>query len=287
MKSMTGYGHSSYRSENYILELEIKSYNNRFLDINFNLSPLVSSFENYIKNEIEKVAKRGHIELSIKLKIISSPARVYLDEGLLDAYLAAFDEAGEKLKLSEITVSDLLAVDGLFTADKNFDQSLYKEGVETALSAALESFSLSKEREGKGTEEDLRRLGESFSLSRDEIEKNASALENHLKTLLITKFNELKETREDDPRFLAEVAALLVKYSINEELSRLKVHLKEYFRLLSENAPVGKQLDFLCQEMNRECNTIASKSQMVEINLLVVKMKDDLENIREQIRNIE
>ena len=96
-----------------------------------------------------------------------------------------------------------------------------------------------------------------------------------------------REKGKDDPRFLSEVAALLVKYSINEECSRLKVHLSEYDKLLESNESVGKKLDFLCQEMNREINTTASKSQMVEINLEVVKMKDALEDIREQARNIE
>ena len=86
---------------------------------------------------------------------------------------------------------------------------------------------------------------------------------------------------------MTELAAILVRYSINEEVSRLKVHLKEYWKLLSSSEPVGKKLDFLCQEMQRECNTIASKSQLVEINLAVVNMKDNIEDIREQVRNIE
>jgi uncharacterized protein (TIGR00255 family) len=97
----------------------------------------------------------------------------------------------------------------------------------------------------------------------------------------------LGDQNYDENRILSEVAVMLVKYSVSEEIKRLAIHLKEYFSLLEEREPVGKRLDFLCQEMNREINTIGSKSQMVELNIQVVKMKDGLENIREQVRNIE
>jgi uncharacterized protein (TIGR00255 family) len=97
----------------------------------------------------------------------------------------------------------------------------------------------------------------------------------------------LADQNYDENRILSEIAVMLVKYSVNEEIKRLAVHLKEFFNLLEQDEPVGKRLDFLCQEMHREINTIGSKSQMVEMNLQVVRMKDGLENIREQIRNIE
>lgn len=288
MRSMTGYGHSIYRNENYTVELEIKSYNNRYLDISHSINPLLSSFESYIDERIKKVAKRGHLDVSLRLKVLKSDAKLILDDELLKKYLALYETIAKEAKVSGPTLSDLASIDGIISSERNTDQSIYKEGVDSVLSEALDMLSASKERDGKGTQKDLVKLGEGFKEALAGVEAKEKELESHFKSILNDKYEELLGTSgKDDPRFLSEVAALLVKYSINEEVSRLGVHVKEYFRLLSLEEPVGKQLDFLCQEMNRECNTIASKSQLVDINLLVVRMKDNLENIREQIRNIE
>ncbi len=122
----------------------------------------------------------------------------------------------------------------------------------------------------------------------DVVSGHADDLEQLVKTNLRSRFEEmLGDQNYDENRILSEVAVMLVKYSVSEEIKRLSIHLKEYFLLLENSEPVGKRLDFLCQEMNREINTIGSKSQMVELNIQVVKMKDGLENIREQVRNIE
>lgn len=288
MRSMTGYGHSVYRSEDYTLELEIKSYNNRYLDISHSINPLLSSFENYIDERIKSVAKRGHLDVSLRLKVLKSTAELSLDSALLAKYIDIYKSIAKEAGLPGPTLSDFASIDGLISSEKNTDQSIYKEGVDAVLDEALKMLSLSKDRDGEGTEKDLMRLGENFKEALAGVETKEKELEEHFENVLMQKYEELlAKPGKDDPRFLAEVAALLVKYSINEEVSRLGVHVKEYFRLLSLSEPVGKQLDFLCQEMNRECNTIASKSQLVDINLLVVKMKDNLENIREQIRNIE
>lgn len=287
MKSMTGYGYGQYKGDDYSVEVEIKSYNNRYLDISHNINPFLSSFEGYIDNEIKKVANRGHLDVSVRLKVLKSLSRLNVDQTLLSEYEKAFSLISESTGLNP-TFSDYSRLDGVIVVDKNSDQSVYQAGVEKALSDCLELFNASKIADGKGTESDLRRLGENFKDSVDYIESKSSELEEFFKTTLFSKYEELTgEKGKDDPRFMTEVAALLVKYSINEEISRLGTHIKEYFRLLDEDEPVGKRLDFLAQEMNRECNTIASKSQLVDINMQVVILKDNLENIREQIRNIE
>ena len=288
MRSMTGYGHSVYRDEKYTIELEIKSYNNRFLDISHSINPQLSSFENYVDERVKKVARRGHLDISLRLKVLKNEALLSLDEELLRAYIKIYSQISKEAGINPPSVSDFASVENLIFSERCNDQSIYKSGVDYVLDEALAMLSASKERDGKGTEEDLRKLGESFEHALLEVSRREKELEEHFKSVLLSKYEELVgDPGKDDPRFLSEVASLLVKYSINEETSRLRTHVKEYFRLLSEREPVGKQLDFLCQEMNRECNTIASKSQLVEINLLVVKMKDNLENIREQIRNIE
>ncbi len=288
MVSMTGYGSGEYRSENFIIGVEIKSYNNRYLDISHCINPLLSSFEEYIDSEVKKVCRRGHLDLTLYLKTLNSDTSLSVDVGLVSQYKNAFETIASITGGKEPTVFNYASLEGVIVNSSSTDSSIYKEGVEKALSSALDMLKKAKEREGEGTKKDLEKLGDKFSSSLSVILSKREMMEEYFKGVLLEKYEELLgEKGKDDPRFLSEVAALLVKYSINEECSRLDVHLKRYKELLSSSGPVGKELDFLCQEMNREINTIASKSQMVEINLSVVKMKDALEDIREQVRNIE
>lgn len=288
MKSMTGYGHSIYKSSDYILEVEIKSYNNRYLDISHTINPLLSSYETYVDEEIKKTVSRGHLDVSLKLKTLSMPSELVLDENLLTQYKNSIERISTLTGAALPDAGFYTTLEGVISNTRTVDQDYYKEGVESAVREALAMLLENKKREGEGTKKDLEKLGAKFKASLEIILSKKDEMEEYLKKILLEKYEELLgEKGKDDPRFLSEVAALLVKYSINEECSRLKVHLSEYDKLLESNESVGKKLDFLCQEMNREINTTASKSQMVEINLEVVKMKDALEDIREQARNIE
>lgn len=288
MKSMTGYGHSIYKSSDYILEVEIKSYNNRYLDISHTINPLLSSYETYVDDEIKKTVSRGHLDVSLKLKTLSMPSELVLDENLLTQYKNSIERISTLTGAALPDAGFYTTLEGVISNTRTVDQHYYKEGVESATREALAMLDENKKREGEGTKKDLEKLGAKFKASLEIILSKKDEMEEYFKKILLEKYEELLgEKGKDDPRFLSEVAALLVKYSINEECSRLKVHLSEYDKLLESDESVGKKLDFLCQEMNREINTTASKSQMVEINLEVVKMKDALEDIREQARNIE
>ena len=288
MKSMTGYGHSIYKSSDYILEVEIKSYNNRYLDISHTINPLLSSYETYVDDEIKKTVSRGHLDVSLKLKTLSMPSELVLDENLLTQYKNSIERISTLTGAALPDAGFYTTLEGVISNTRTVDQDFYKEGVESATRDALSMLDENKKREGEGTKKDLEKLGAKFKASLEIILSKKDEMEEYFKRILLEKYEELLgEKGKDDPRFLSEVAALLVKYSINEECSRLKVHLSEYDKLLESDESVGKKLDFLCQEMNREINTTASKSQMVEINLEVVKMKDALEDIREQARNIE
>ena len=288
MKSMTGYGHSIYKSSDYILEVEIKSYNNRYLDISHTINPLLSSYETYVDEEIKKTVSRGHLDVSLKLKTLSMPSELVLDENLLTQYKNSIERISSLTGAALPDAGFYTTLEGVISNTRTVDQDYYKEGVESATREALSMLDENKKREGEGTKKDLEKLGAKFKASLEIILSKKDEMEEYFKKILLEKYEELLgEKGKDDPRFLSEVAALLVKYSINEECSRLKVHLSEYDKLLESDESVGKKLDFLCQEMNREINTTASKSQMVEINLEVVKMKDALEDIREQARNIE
>lgn len=289
MKSMTGYGHASHVEDEYQLEVEIKSYNNRYLDIYVNLNPVLSPFEAYVTSRVKEVASRGKVEVAVRLKVFESRSTVHVDSALLDQYLASFRDIEERKGVAlGIDAASLLSIEGLFTTSTLRDSEEYRAGLEEALSAALADFTASRAREGEETRRDLERLGRSFAQANDSIARLVGSYEDWFRNILLEKYRELDiGARFDETKLMQEVAALLVKYSINEEQNRLRTHVKQYFSLLESDEPVGKKLDFLCQEMNREVNTTASKSQNVEITLHTVQMKDDLENIREQIRNIE
>lgn len=289
MKSMTGYGHASHVEDEYQLEVEIKSYNNRYLDIYVNLNPVLSPFEAYVTGRVKEVARRGKVEVAVRLKVFESRSTVHVDSALLDQYLASFRDIEEHKGVAlGIDAASLLSIEGLFTTSTLRDSEEYRAGLEEALSAALADFAASRAREGEETRRDLERLGRSFAQANDSIARLVGSYEDWFRNILLEKYRELDiGARFDETKLMQEVAALLVKYSINEEQNRLRTHVKQYFSLLESDEPVGKKLDFLCQEMNREVNTTASKSQNVEITLHTVQMKDDLENIREQIRNIE
>ena len=287
MRSMTGYGYGIYKDENYVLEVEMKSYNSRYLEIQHNISYTLSQYENYIDSQIKNVAKRGHIDLSVRLKVLEASVSVNVDRAALKEYMDAFSVIEEETGKSPL-FSDYLGSDGVLTLVKSDDVEVYKRGLDSALSDALVMLDKAKEREGKGTYEDLLRLGNDFKSSVDYINGKSAEIEEYFKNLFTERYNELVADKEiDESRLVEEVTLMMVKYSINEEIKRLYVHIREYFNLLESDDAVGKRLDFLAQEMNRETNTIASKSSMASISSMTIVMKDSIENIREQLRNIE
>lgn len=287
MRSMTGYGYGIYKDENYVLEVEMKSYNSRYLEIQHNISYTLSQYENYIDSQIKNVAKRGHIDLSVRLKVLEASVNVNVDRVALKEFMDAFSVIEEETGKSPL-FSDYLGSDGVLTLVKSDDAEVYKRGLDSALSDALVMLDKAKEREGKGTYEDLLRLGNDFKSSVDYINGKSAEIEEYFKNLFTERYNELVADKEiDESRLVEEVTLMMVKYSINEEIKRLYVHIREYFNLLESDDAVGKRLDFLAQEMNRETNTIASKSSMASISSMTIVMKDSIENIREQLRNIE
>ena len=289
MKSMTAYGYSSYSADEFFLEVEIKSYNNRYLDIYHNINSNLASFEEEIDNRIKNVAERGKVEISVKLKTLKNDGQLVVDKDLLQKYEDAFSNisniSGKSVSLS---AADYLSIEGLMTYVQEKNPETYREALFNTLEKALEQFNSAKLREGEATKADLYKLGKQIEDSNDKIKELFDGYEDYYAKLLLSKYEELKISEKlDENQFRQEVGSILVKYSINEEQIRLRTHLKEYFRLLDCNESVGKRLDFLMQEMNRETNTTASKSQIAQINIEAVKMKDAIENIREQIRNVE
>lgn len=289
MKSMTSYGFKVVTTDSFVLSVEIKSYNNRYLDIIHYVPPSFSVFEAEIDKKIKSVFVRGHVDVNIKYKAIKSDTLINVNEDLLNQYSKALDQiesiTGRKAVLN---FTDLSTITGLISEISTFDAEFYREALHEALDEALRQCEVCKLTEGEATKKDLLRLLDDFNNSFAVVKANAKNLESTIKQNLLARFDELLGDKGyDETRFLQEVATLLVKFSINEEISRLTAHIEEAYRLINGDEPCAKKLDFLSQEMNRETNTIGSKNIMVEISQMVVVMKDSLENIREQIRNIE
>ena len=218
MKSMTGYGHSIYKSSDYILEVEIKSYNNRYLDISHTINPLLSSYETYVDEEIKKTVSRGHLDVSLKLKTLSMPSELVLDENLLTQYKNSIERISSLTGAALPDAGFYTTLEGVISNTRTVDQDYYKEGVESAVREALAMLLENKKREGEGTKKDLEKLGAKFKASLEIILSKKDEMEEYFKKILLEKYEELLgEKGKDDPRFLSEVAALLVKYSINEE----------------------------------------------------------------------
>ncbi|MDC7245416.1 MAG: YicC family protein [Sphaerochaetaceae bacterium] len=289
MISMTGYASKEVSNEQFTLYLELKSYNNRYTEIKHNIPGFLSCFEMEMDRRIKKSVKRGSVELSIRLKQLSNNISLSVDTEAIEKYADAYETIAKRAQVPfTVGLQDYINSEGIINYIHGSDAEPYEESVFSTLDEVLEQFNRSREKEGKALESHIRSLLDSMSTSLQSIGAYSGTIESRLKETLLKKIEDVMGSREyDENRYLQEVALLLVKYSIQEELIRLETHLGAFKQMVKESGPVGKRLDFLCQEMNREINTIGSKSMIVEVNHLVVSMKDDLENIREQIRNIE
>jgi uncharacterized protein (TIGR00255 family) len=286
---MTGYGAAEILTEAFQLTVEIKSYNNRYLDIISTIPYYLTPFEIEIKEAVKKVAKRGHVEVSVRMKMLKSNVKVIVDKDITKHYAQAFEQI---IQASECDMtpklSDFLTIDGLLSTVNDSNIEKYRESLFETLDKALIQFGDSKNREGLSTQKDLLESENKIETSLGIVENRAEELEELITKNIRSRFEDiLGDQNYDENKILQEVAAMLVKATINEEINRLHIHLDEFKKLVLSDQPIGKRLDFLCQEMNREINTIGSKSQIAELNLEVVQMKDSLENIREQVRNVE
>ena len=291
MKSMTGFGYGEYQDENVQLSLELKSYNNRYLDISINLPPALGPLEQRIRDYIADRMVRGHIDLYLKMRDLQDDVRVSLDRGVVNGYLAALTELALLAGISgKPNLSDLLTLDGILLVEKRRDIEEYWKLLEPLLASTFTDFDATRTREGLTTRADIEEQLTRIERNVAEIAGRAPELEAQIKSSLRERFAEVLGNNIDEQRLYTETAVLLVRYSINEELVRMRAHLSGFRQILASSTDgkgIGKKLDFVCQELNREINTTGSKSTIVEINQAGIEVKDALENIREQLRNVE
>ena len=288
MTSMTGYGYNEMNYETAIVSVEIKSVNSRFLDLNINLPPFLNSIESYFRNKISQNITRGKVDVFIRVKELESDAQIYADTKMAKSYYDAIKEVAIATGYDEksIPLSLILEQNGVLNSNKSYDVEKYQTMIDPIFDNALNQFVKDANREGENLLVDLKSKLLELETCADFFKKWQPKMENVFKEIITAKFNDLLKDNVDENRIMTEVAAMLVKYTINEEIVRLQSHIKAMKDELDNNPYPGKKIDFICQEMNREINTIGSKNQFAEVGAMVIKAKDSLENIREQSKNI-
>lgn len=288
MTSMTGYGYNEMNYETAIVSVEIKSVNSRFLDLNINLPPFLNSIESYFRNKISQNITRGKVDVFIRVKELESDAQIYADTKMAKSYYDAIKEVAIATGYDEksIPLSLILEQSGVLNSNKSYDVEKYQSMIDPIFDNALNQFVKDANREGENLLVDLKSKLLELETCADFFKKWQPKMENVFKEIITAKFNDLLKDNVDENRIMTEVAAMLVKYTINEEIVRLQSHIKAMKDELDNNPYPGKKIDFICQEMNREINTIGSKNQFAEVGAMVIKAKDSLENIREQSKNI-
>lgn len=288
MRSMTGYGTSEYSDKNIRITVDLKAYNNKYLDISLNMPVWLSSFEGRIRDLVkQKGINRGRVEFNIRIKELVENIKIIIDDSVVSKVVVGLKSVVKKSGIkSEIQLSDIMGFDGVVKTDKTRDIEAIWAFLMPEIEAVLDQFIFEKEREGILLKEDIFSSLDIILKDVDKIKTYIPKIEAKIKLNFKERFTEVLGHDIDETRVLSELGVLLVKYDLNEELVRLNSHIIN-FKQSSKQIPCGKKLDFICQEMNREINTIGSKSPMIEISTLVVNMKNSLEQVREQARNVE
>ena len=288
IKSMTGFGHRVIAQPGFRGSLEIKSYNNRYFDLSISLPPYLSRIEPRFRAFFSEKIIHGKVEVWLRVREFDTPIEVIADIPAAQAVASVLSKIATACDITgPLSLASILVFDGVVTFDREVDDEGIWSRVYPELDTCFADYERSRLQEGLSTRTDievqLARLSASLLLIREQVPE----IDRTVRTQLSFKFKEVMGDAFDEGRVLAEIASALMKYTINEELSRLASHIGSFVRILeNDNAP-GKKLDFLCQEINREVNTIGSKSMLIVVSQSVVELKDALENIREQLRNIE
>ena len=288
MISMTCYAYCEKSGQDLSVSVEIKGVNSRFLEVFVNLPPWLSMLEVKIREIISSCCGRGKAEVFIRVREHNVPVSININKNAARAYFDALNDIAKELGIKEKpNIASLLEMESIIEIEKKRDDGHYWNEIEPLINEAVKIFCLEREREGRHTQSDILLNLEKLETSLKFISDYIPSIEQTLKNNIKTRFTEIIGNQIDENRVLTETASLLLKYTISEEISRLTSHLREFRKETENNARPGKKLDFLCQEINREINTIGSKSVIIEVSGEVVKMKENLENIREQLRNIE
>ncbi len=291
MHSMTGYGRMSVERDGRQLTVELKSVNHRFLDLSFRMPRSFNFLEDSARRLIGEYLSRGHVDLFATYRNTREDSRrVEVDQALLDAYMTALDGIAETTGLEDDRTLSLATrlPDVLTVAEADEDQDALRELMREALTGALEQMSAMREKEGEALKRDISARIDTLESMTAEIEARYPETVAEYQQKLRARVEELLGgAAMDEQRLMQEVAIMADRSAIAEETVRLHSHFAQVRGFMAAGEPVGRKLDFIVQELNREVNTISSKSQDVPITRLVVEAKAEIEKIREQVQNVE
>ncbi|MBM4763987.1 YicC/YloC family endoribonuclease [Bacillus sp. B15-48] len=288
--SMTGFGRSRFESDRYGVTVEVKTVNHRFCEFHIRMPSQLLKIESNVKKSLATHIKRGRVEVYVTLDEQSTVNRgIHIDWELLDQYIQYINEIKNRYKLDgAISIPDIVVREELIQIEEQAleDVELEKLVLEAAAAAANEVWQM-RQREGLALEKDIKAHLHKLKARLNELRKHAPTVVEQYRDRLTKRMAEFVEGQIDDYRILTEVAIFADKADVNEEITRLESHIHQFFEILSLTDPIGRKLDFLVQEMNREVNTIGSKANDSNIAMEVVEMKSYLEKIKEQVQNIE
>lgn len=290
-RSMTGFGRAALSVDDRELTLELKSVNHRFLDISFRMPRSLSFLEDTVRSALGSLLSRGHIDVYAYYRNTRSDAKsVSVDKALLGAYLAAAADVANEFSLAnDYTVSKALRVPDIVTVtEAEEDTDALKALMISAVDAAAHELIEMRTLEGERISRDLLTRLDTLSAIRDRIAEKAPLVVEDYRAKLNSRIESLlSEVEIDRARLATEIAIFADKANIDEELVRLSSHFAAMRALFEGDEPVGRKLDFLVQEMNREFNTIGSKANDKAIAALVIDGKAEIEKLREQVQNLE
>jgi len=291
MNSMTGYGKFVVTEQDRQVTVEMKSVNNRYLEINCRIPKALSAVEDAVKRTVKKYLRRGSVDVFFSYENNSAQGKkLTVDEVLASAYV----DAAKRLALeydieNSFTVTDLLRTNDVVKIDaEDDDEGLLKGLVEKCAEGAVKVLNRMRGVEGATIRDDLNKLIGNIDSALTKAEKRAPMVVEDYSVRLRARIEELLNgVPTDEARLMNEVAFFADKADVNEEISRLHSHIAQFRAALDSSDPQGRNLDFLSQEIGREINTMGSKSNDTELTNLVIYMKNELEKIKEQIRNVE
>lgn len=291
VRSMTGYGKGFAENENARVTIEMKSVNHRYLDLNIKLPKKLNFLESLIRNKISESIFRGKVDVFITLNEHSDACyKVSINDIIAKEYFDSISAMATKLGIdNDLKASNIVRLpDVIELEETDSDEDELKSLVLSALSDCINQFIDARIAEGARLEEDLVSKMDEMLVLVDKLEKRSPVIIEEYKTRLTTKIHELLEDNHiDESRIAQEVTMYADKVCIDEEMVRLKSHVAETRSVFELDKEVGRKLDFLAQELNREANTILSKSTDVEIADIGITLKTLIEKVREQIQNIE
>lgn len=290
VNSMTGFGRAQDTRNGREITVELRSVNHRFLEVNTRVPRAYSFIEDKLKPVLNGRISRGKVDVGVTIVTSSADETVELNLEIAQSYADAVNRIAEELKVpNEVTAMQIARFPDVFTVVKEQpDEAQIWSDVSAMLDAALDGYCAMRAVEGKKLEEDLLARLDTIEAAIGEIEKESETRLERYRDKLFTRMKSvLDDTDIDESRILLEAAVFADKSAVDEETVRLRSHLAQFRQILRADEPVGRKLDFLIQEINRETNTIGSKANDLDITTVVVELKAEIEKIREQVQNIE